>query len=63
MHFPAALHIPSIFGAVLGVALGMEYWYTNRPLAVFLVVIFTGGGIWLGLWLSEKWVKGLRKDD
>jgi len=61
MNYPAALHLPGILGTVLGSILCMQYWGTNKPLAILLLVVLMGGGIFLGLRLSDKFFKGLGK--
>lgn len=62
MHFPAALHLPSIFGVVLGVGFFMRFWPADKPLAISLLVILTAGGILLGLWLAGIFFRG-KKDE
>lgn len=63
MHFPASLHLPSIFGVCLGVGLLLRFWSENRPLAIVLLVIPSAVGILLGFWLSDMFFKKPKDKD
>jgi len=62
MNYPAGLHLPGIFGAMLGMVFYMQLWDSNKPLAIILLIVLMGGGIWLGTWLGEKWYKDLQEE-
>ena len=61
MMFPAVLHLPSVFGTVLGIIIGAKLWEANPALAVFVGFVCLAVGWWFGMWWADKFFKSLSK--
>lgn len=62
MLFPSFLHLPSIFGTIVGVVLVLGLWDFNPFLAVVVGLVCIILGFLLGIWWSNKFFESLKSN-